>query len=104
MIKTQKGSVEMHGSLNEMMADYYVIMRAMRKALVSSFTEDSPVKIGEKAADMLTKDWLKGGFVVAFMSDEEFEKEAATLLEKLGTSVSNTWVNCIKGGGDITHG
>lgn len=104
MIKSKNGAVELHGSLVETMADYYAAVRGMKLAIVSSVVEDCPLKIGEKVAEELARDWLKRGIEIAFMSQEQAEKELDELVVMLKDSLFKACGLSVKGGGDISHG
>lgn len=64
MIKTEKGDLEVHGSDTEVMADITIIIKNVYEALSKEFGEEH------------AKKRLKHAFDRAFLTDEEFHKEA----------------------------
>ena len=90
MIKTgrvegkEKGTLEMSGTLNDLMNDYNVIAKGMRKILVEKFGKED----GDKVFDILSSDKPRDGLreevhsVINKHLENEFKKSEPTGLLK----------------------
>lgn len=110
MIKTgrvegkETGTLEMSGTLNDLMNDYNVIAKGMRKILVEKFGKED----GDKVFDILSSDKPRDGLLKAFMNmfckgktfedGKKYVFDAELCREDLSSmgalpNIANGWIN-----------